>query len=96
MRRDDALALLQAHLAEFQRLGVRSLAIFGSVARDEARLDSDVDVLVEFSGPAIFAGYMDLKFMLEALLERPVDLATTRALKPALRRRIESDLQRVS
>jgi predicted nucleotidyltransferase len=39
---------------------------------------------------------MDLKFMLEALFDRPVDLATPRAIKPALKRRIESDLQRVS
>ncbi len=96
MQRDDALALLQAHRIELERLGVQSLAIFGSVARDEARPDSDVDVLVEFRGPATFAGYLDLKRTLESLLGRPVDLATARAVKPALRRRIENDLRRVA
>ena len=51
MRRDEALRLLAAHREEIARFGVKSLAIFGSVARDEAGPDSDVDVLVEFSVP---------------------------------------------
>jgi predicted nucleotidyltransferase len=49
MRRDEALAILTAHQEELKEYGVKSLAIFGSVARDEARPDSDVDLLVEFS-----------------------------------------------
>lgn len=96
MRRDEALAVLAAHRQELERLGVRSLALFGSVARDEAGPDSDVDLLVEFEGPATFAGYMDLKDLLEAVLARPVDLTTGQALKPALKRRIEGELLRVS
>ena len=96
MRRDEALAILSAHREELRQLGVRSLAIFGSVARDEAGPDSDVDVLVEFNGPATFAGYMDLKELLQAMLARPVDLTTVQALKPGLRRRIEGDLVRVA
>jgi predicted nucleotidyltransferase len=46
-------------------LGVRTLYVFGSVARGEASLGSDVDLVVEFDGPATFARFMDSKFLLE-------------------------------
>ncbi len=49
MKRDQVLAILNAHQAELQNLGVKSLELFGSVARDEARPDSDIDFLVKFS-----------------------------------------------
>ena len=49
MQRDKVLSILNTHQAELQNLGVKSLEIFGSVARDEACPDSDVDFLVEFS-----------------------------------------------
>ena len=48
LRKDQVLAILSAHQAELRELGVKSLALFGSVARDEARPDSDVDLLIEF------------------------------------------------
>lgn len=51
MNREQVIALVQAHRAQLQALGVKSLALFGSVARDEARDDSDVDFLVEFDRP---------------------------------------------
>ena len=63
------------------------MAIFGSVAREEARPDSDVDFLVEFRGPATFNGYMDLKFFLEDLLGRPVYLVTRKSIRPRLKTR---------
>ncbi len=49
MKRDRVLSIVNAHQAELHDLGVKSLEIFGSVARDEARPDSDVDFLVEFA-----------------------------------------------
>ncbi|GAB4461598.1 MAG: hypothetical protein OHK0037_10980 [Elainellaceae cyanobacterium] len=49
MNREQVIALVQAHRAQLQALGVKSLDLFGSVARDEARDDSDVDFLVEFA-----------------------------------------------
>ena len=96
MRRDEALALLAAHRAELHQLGVASLALFGSVARDEAGPASDVDVLVEFAGSTTLDRYMDLKWFLEALFRRRVDLATPGALKPALRRRIVGEVVHVA
>ena len=46
MKRAEVLAILAAHREKLQELGVKSLNLFGSVARDEARPDSDVDFLV--------------------------------------------------
>lgn len=77
------------------KFAVRSLAIFGSVARDEARSDSDVDVLVEFSGRPTFDNYMGLKLYLEELFGTSVDLAIPSDLRPALRPRIEQEALRV-
>lgn len=74
------------------RFGVRRLAVFGSAARDELTESSDVDVLVEFKGPATFAAYMDLKFYLEDLLGRPVDLVTEKGLRRELRPYVEKEL----
>ncbi len=95
MRRSEILQRLEAHGDELVEMGVKSLAIFGSAARDEARPDSDVDVLVEFAGPATFNGYMDLKFFLEDLLGRPVDLVTRSSIRPRLKERIESEARYV-
>jgi len=76
MRRDEVIELLRAHRAEIDAFGVKSLALFGSVARDEARPDSDVDVLVEFDGPTTFRRHVGLILFLEDLLGRRVDVAT--------------------
>ncbi len=91
MRRDDAYSLLASHRDDLHGFDVKSLALFGSVARDEAGQDSDVDVLVEFEGPATFHRYMQLKFFLEDLLGCKVDLVTHKALKPRLRPRVEQE-----
>ncbi len=68
-----------------RRFGVRELAIFGSVARNEARTDSDVDVLVEFAERPTFDNYMGLKLHLEELFSAGVDLAIRSDLRPSLR-----------
>jgi predicted nucleotidyltransferase len=87
MTRSEVVRLIREHLPEMERFDVRSIALFGSVARDEATANSDVDVLVEF-GRATFDGYMGLKFFLEDLLGRPVDLATPGSLRPRMRDRV--------
>lgn len=92
MDRAEILALLSQHKTEMQRrFGVRGLALFGSSARGQARADSDVDMLVEFDGPATSARYFGLQFFLEDLQDRPVDLVTQRALRPELRPFVERD-----
>jgi len=80
-------------MGEFARdFGVKRLGLFGSFAREEATERSDVDLLVEFVGPTNFDDYMDLKFRLEELLGRRVDLVTRKALRARLRPHIERDL----
>ena len=97
MNRAQILALLHAQRVELaRRFGARSLALFGSAARDELRPDSDVDVLVDFDGPATFDGYFSLKDHLEQALGRPVDLVTVKGLKPRARAHVERDLIRVA
>ncbi len=92
MERETVLRVLAAHRDELRRrFGVRSLAVFGSVARGEAHPGSDVDILVDFLGRGTFDAYMDLKFFLEDLLGCQVDLVTRKALKPRWRHRIEAE-----
>lgn len=92
MRRDEALAILAAHQEKLKEYGVKSLALFGSVARDEARPDSDVDLLVEFSQPIDLFEFVRLQQYLEAMLGRPVDLGTPDSLKPQLRDRVFKEI----
>ena len=91
MRREQALQILAEHRREIEEFRVKSLAIFGSVARDEAGSDSDVDLLVEFDVPANFDQYMGLRLLLEALLDCRVDLVTKRGLKPRAKPYVERD-----
>jgi uncharacterized protein with HEPN domain/predicted nucleotidyltransferase len=85
MKRDEALRILSEHREELNAFGVERLGIFGSVARDEAGSESDVDVLVEFNEPAGLFEFMDLQERLEELFDRKVDLTTLESLKPQLR-----------
>jgi len=87
---------VQARLVEatsdILRLGVRRLAIFGSVRRDAARADSDVDVLVEFqAGQKTFDHFLALGDLLERVLGRDVELVTPESLSPFLKPHILAD-----
>lgn len=93
MKRDEVIHLLRERQAELsQKYGVKSLALFGSTARDEAHPDSDVDFLVEFERPVGLFGLFELQDYLEAVLECKVDLGTPRSLKPRLRSHVLSEL----
>lgn len=71
---------------------VQSLALFGSVARNEANPASDIDLLVEFSRPMGLFGLFALQDRLEELFGCKVDLETPDSLKPRLRPRVMSEL----
>jgi predicted nucleotidyltransferase len=97
MRRAEALSILRAHSGELaRRFGVRELTLFGSVARDEATPESDVDVLVALDGPASFDRFMDLKFFLEEILSARVDLVTHAGLRSRIRPAIDREAIRVA
>lgn len=86
----DALKLMREHEDEIkERFGVKKIGIFGSFARGESLDKSDVDVLVEFiEGKKTFNNYMELKFYLEELFGRDVDLVIETSIKPRLKNNI--------
>ena len=89
----EVLASTKSALTE--RFGVTSLALFGSTARNMAREDSDIDILVGFDGPATPERYFGVQFFLEDAIGRPIDLVTEKALRKELRASIVRDAIRV-
>jgi len=80
--REEILAGLGAAKIELQkRFRVRTLALFGSYARNEQTERSDVDILVEVD-PSIGLGFVSLAEELERRLQERVDLVSSRAVKP--------------
>ncbi len=97
MTREEATLLIGEHAERLRRdFRVRTLRLFGSVARGEAAETSDIDFLVEFDGPPTFRRFMGLKFALEDLLAVPVDLVTPDDLRSWLRDEIEREAVRVA
>jgi len=93
MRKQEALQLLALHKPELiRRFGITDLALFGSMARDEARDDSDIDVMVKFDGRSTAKRYFGVQFYLEDLLGCPVDLVQEGVIRPELKPYIEKDL----
>lgn len=92
MNKAELLVLLRGQRETLKRqYAVKSLALFGSAARDTLAPTSDVDLLVEFDAAATFDGYFDLKFFLEDLIGRRVDLVTRTGLRSELRARVEQE-----
>ena len=83
LSKEHVVARLWQAEPQIRSLGVRRLALFGSVVRNEAGPESDVDLLVEFApGQKSFDRFLALTDFLEELLGRPVELVTTEALSP--------------
>lgn len=97
MKRDQAIRILSEYRSEMaQKYAVKSLVLFGSVARDEAGPASDVDLLVEFDRPTGYFGFFALQDFLETILGRKVDLGTPDSLKPRIRDRVMEECFRVA
>jgi hypothetical protein len=82
--KEEILNSLAANKEKIKSFGVRSLALFGSSARGDETTESDLDFVVELERKS-FDAYMDLKFFLEDLFDRPVDLVLADSIKPRLR-----------
>ncbi|MGH2584230.1 MAG: nucleotidyltransferase family protein, partial [Dehalococcoidia bacterium] len=91
MRRADVLQVLGEHREDLAKHRVKSLALFGSVARDEAGADSDVDLLVEFDRPVGLFAFFDLQEYLEGLFGSRVDLGTPDGLKERIKPSVMQD-----
>ncbi len=97
MKQETVLQILKQNNAEMKKkFGVKSLLLFGSVARNEATAKSDVDLLVEFNRPVGYFGLFALQEHLEKLLGCSVDLGTPDSLKPYIRERIMGELIHVT
>jgi predicted nucleotidyltransferase len=97
MKRDEVIRILANKRTELSnQFGVETLTLFGSVARNEATSDSDVDLLVEFNRPVGLFGLFALQNHLEALFGCPVDLGTPDSLKPRLKDRVLQEAIRVT
>ena len=88
--RDDIVTILREQMIR-SRFGIKSLLLFGSVARNEATQESDLDFVVNFDGTITFDRYMDLKIFLEDLFGKKIDLAIEDTLKPQIREKILED-----
>lgn len=91
MRRDALLQRLKTLKPFLEQRGVVRLRIFGSHARDQARPDSDVDLIADFDRQPSLLDLVRLEQDLAGQLGVPVDLATTAGLKPRVRARIEAE-----
>lgn len=78
-------ATIEAHRPELEEFGIESIRVFGSVARGEARPDSDVDLLVSLQEPVGLIRLARLQRQLSEWLGCKVDLVTPGGLHPALR-----------
>jgi len=90
---NDVLRTLRTHEDELKRLGASHAAVFGSVARGEARVGSDIDVLVDLDperAMGVFQ-YARLKLYINGILDGAGDVVTRKTLKPLLRDHILND-----
>ena len=90
MTREDVLRIIADHRQDLKRLAVKSLSLFGSVARNEAGVDSDIDLLVEFETghPSGLFEFISLKNFLEDVLRSNVDLIMYEALSESFRQNV--------
>ena len=93
MNRSDIIIVLQAHEAALKARGVAHAALFGSVARNEQRPDSDIDIMVELDPDSCVTmfDYVDIKAYIASLFQQPVDVVNRDGLKPFVRPRAAAD-----
>jgi len=91
--RQDILSSLKKLKEEVAReYSVKTIGVFGSVARDEQTGKSDIDLLVEFSKPVGFVTFIRLENFLSERLGKQVDLVTTDSLKPVIRQDVLAEV----
>ncbi|MBW1880931.1 MAG: nucleotidyltransferase family protein [Deltaproteobacteria bacterium] len=96
MTREEILRTIASHTNELRGMGVRSLSLFGSVARGEEGPDSDVDLLVELERPAGYFKLVSVAQRLEEILGQRVDLVPRKALRPEIEARVLAEAIRAA
>ena len=93
---DEVQNIIHIHLDELrQRFGVAQIGIFGSFVKNEQNIESDVDILVEFSKPIGFIHFIRLEQFLQKLIGSKIDLVTKKALKPYIGKHILDEVRYV-
>ncbi|MEX2443800.1 MAG: nucleotidyltransferase family protein [Alkalispirochaeta sp.] len=92
MNRDQALQILRDLLPQLREYGVRDVALFGSVVRNDAGDSSDIDILVDFESEAeSFDNLMNVADVLDTRFDCPVDLVTVNGLSPYLAASVQEE-----
>ena len=96
MERDQVISTLRRHAADLKGLGASRLFLFGSVAKNEARPDSDVDLFFDFDDPQFsLVELIVLQNRIAELLHTPADIMSRGSIHPRLRPSIESSALQV-
>jgi predicted nucleotidyltransferase len=91
--RQDIITSLKKIKGEVEKeYSVKTIGVFGSVARNEQTGESDIDLLVEFSKPVGFVTFMRLENFLSEQLGKQVDLVSSDSLKPVIRQDVLSEV----
>lgn len=91
---NEIMGLLNKHMDSIQNFHVSKIGVFGSFVRGEQTIDSDVDILVEFDeNQETFDHYMDLKFFLEDLFDRKVDVVISNVIKEGMKKSIVESVE---
>ena len=94
--KQKAISIIEKYQQRIKALGVKRLGLFGSFAREEQDLESDIDLLVEFDqGKKTFDNFMQLSFLLEDLFGRRVELVTPESLSPYIGPHIMNEVEYV-
>ncbi len=93
MEREEIIQAINSQLPFLKdRYNVKNLGIFGSIARNEGKEESDIDIVVEFESPIGFLDFIRLEIFLSKILQRKVDLISKKAIKPALKESILKEI----
>jgi uncharacterized protein len=97
MRRNEALRLLRAHADAIRAIGATSLYLFGSIARDEASEESDLDLFVDYDTDGDFSAIelVRLKNYISDALDVEADVTTRDGLHPLIRDEVVAQAERV-
>ena len=97
MNRTEAIEKLKAHAPAIKAMGAKSLYLFGSTAKNSAKVASDLDLFIDYDPNSRFNAFdlVGIKLFLEKELALPVDLTTRDGLHPMLRSDIEQSAMRV-
>ncbi|MBZ4684196.1 MAG: polymerase beta domain protein region [Fusobacteriales bacterium] len=97
MTEKDIIEILKSHEKEIKRFGVKKIGIFGSYVKQNYNENSDIDILVDFENVSrISKSYFGLKFYLEDLLGKEIDLCREKDIKKELKEEILRSVKYVS